>query len=1676
MIFRGSHRWRPPGLWGSSVDTNVPTLSEVQDLYDRCLYKQAYNLAIQRGPLASWRGTADRVLAGRLAFNLGAGRLGLAHHLRAWRNDREDIDAAYYYARALFATEGPLPAWRFLDARDIRLDATAIQKADLAALRGALAAAMRDFDAADMWIKLAEKLAPDHTWTLVEKSSVLEMQDRYADAIEVSARALQLRPWYRPAVQSHGHLLVLMNRDEEALAFLKEAALHIESNAIYWQLAELQGELGLNQEFHESVERLVDLTPLRDRHFEEWLLSRRCDGAYRGGNIELAKELAGKIDVPYYKLLKANLDAAGADARRVMLNVPFVRQHRVTCAPATLSAISRYWNMPADHLSVAEEICYDGTPYASERGWAERNGWAVREFTLSWDSAVALIDRGVPFTLTTHETTNSHLQAVIGYDSRKKVLLIRDPFVREVREFLAEQMLDRYKPFGPRAMAMVPVAQAQRYDGVELPDAPLWDRHTQITVALMAHDRPRGAELYQSMAAMAPDHSLTIESRFTLAAYDADVTTELECIDRLLTMFPGNRFWTLLKCSRLRRLGRPREAASLLAEVSAQKDAEPVFPLMHADSLREDARQWPLAHKLTRKALRIAREDPAAYSQHASILWDLRRFDEAMQAYRVAACLGDKNEQMAESFFIASRHFKRTDDALKFLRNRFERFGRKSPEPGKTLFWALEELGRLTEAFDALEQALKLQPDDGLLMLFAAEMHARRGHTERAAELLKQAKGRSRPNNWLRTAAALSYYWGKLAESLGYWRKVLELEPLAIDAHQAIIFRIEEVQGRAAAVEHLRQTIERFPHHLALRELEAQWLRPDDPAACEESLRKLIELHPNNAWAFRELAGMLSDLGRIDEALKLMEQARPLEPESTSFHNVMAAVLIAANRIVEARKHMRRAIELDIDNDWALRRLVGSADSLAARRAEIDFITVRLRESVTFGAALLAFQEEAANTISPDDLLTILQESLDSRPDLWHTWSVVAMQLMQMDRVPEATALLRTATERFPLMAKLWLDLAEACRLRLDREGEIAALKQAMDVRPDWLVPLRRLADACEREGELEQARELFERAVARDPSDPASHGLLAEALWKLGDQKAAIASIEKALSLRPDYGWAWGHLDDWSRQMGKPRQVQDFARDMTRRRPGDPNAWVALSNTLYEGDHFAERLAALDKALALAPRLVEAHDRRAVLLAEAYKFDEARKACQPAVFAELPLPLRGRAAWIEAKRGNLTQAIDLMRQALRHDDSYYWGWTMLAEWCRQKEDVDGLVVAATHLARLAPNDPQSLGSLADAKLRAGDRAAAKAALERAFALAPDYGYAGNTLFDMQVEDKEFSAAAETLERHRPHMKPGEHLAYRVNLAARSGARSEACLHLKQLVRTPCERWVIDGIAARAMQDAGWVEDVNRTIAEAVTDPNVNANAVAAMVAAHANDSEFRQCDAALDALDPESDAWATAAQAYLEAMGARKHAAAIRRFVTKHKARLRSRPHLWGSAGYALIQIDDARPCAQWMCDWQEREGVEPWMLTNYTQALRSINRHAEATAVHQAALSLPADNTVAEHELWLAFDLAVAGDARFAKALVTQVESGTLSPYFQALHAIIDALISIQSADDADGFGHAKRKISTLTLSFSWIRKDRPMKDSLLRAVKRIAAIRGGFGARVWQTLHWMKLIFSR
>src|SRR5690606_12819676 len=103
------------------------------------------------------------------------------------------------------------------------------------------------------------------------------------------------------------------------------------------------------------------------------------------------------------------------------------------------------------------------------------------------------------------------------------------------------------------------------------------------------------------------------------------------------------------------------------------------------------------------------------------------------------------------------------------------------------------------------------------------------------------------------------------------------------------------------------------------------------------------------------------------------------------------------------------------------------------------------------------------------------------------------------------------------------------------------------------------------------------------------------------------------------------------------------------------------------------------------------------------------------------PLELRGRAAWIEAQRGRVQEAMAQMRAVLAEDPAYFWGWERLADWCRDYGTPKEYLEAANALVRLSPRDGIACGYQGEARMRTGDRAGAKQSYAKALELMPDY-------------------------------------------------------------------------------------------------------------------------------------------------------------------------------------------------------------------------------------------------------------------------------------------------------------------------------------------------------------------
>jgi tetratricopeptide (TPR) repeat protein len=1406
-------------------------LASVLDLYEQGLYLQAYELGRSIAPLKAWGNTEARILAGRMAGNLGGPKLGDWHFVRAYRRAPDHPETCWYFANYLANRRGPLFAWEFMRRKGDFPHAAPELRAHWFALHGTVLGRLRDFDAAADWLVRAEKTDASHPWIALERAALYALEDRHDDAEQAARRALAMRPWYRPAVQWVAHFLVEKERDGEAVELLTDAAARLESCAIYTQLAALQIELKRYEDCGRSLDEFERLAPLLEKELAEWLAARRSDVAYYLGDFEQAREQAKKVSGRFYETIAGRLEDPPPDARRVELNVGFVRQHHQTCAPATLAAICKFWHMPGEHLEMAAAISYAGTPHHSERRWAEEHGWVVREFTVTWDSAVALLDRGIPFTLTTTEPTTSHLQACIGYDARRGTLVIRDPSLRNQAELLADGLFERYRSTGPRGKALVPSEWAHRLTGLGLPDAALYDHLYALERGLEVHDRDRAERAWRAMRDVAPDHRLSWDARRTLARYDADQTQILACVDELLKRFPEDTALQLARAACLRELSRRDDHLAVLKTLADRSPTDPVCWQRYAAELAFDAREHPRALALLRRSVRATPAAAGNYYQLANIRWAQRRFDDALALYRFAFCLEDKDEFLARAYFRAARSRARTAEALDVLKRRFERFGARSWLPARTLYGAYAELERLPEAFAVLEDAMRLRPDDGDLVLFVAEMAGQHGDFDRAEGLLARAEGKSQPTVWLRTAANLASARGDLARARTLWAEVVRVEPLAEDAHRALADRLADTQGREAAKAHLAATCERFPHNYALTRLYLDWLRDDGVAAGEPVVRRLIEIHPADAWARRELAWYLLEQGRLDEAARETEIARQLEPTAVATFNVLGQLHARQGHVEEAKEAYRQAIRTAVDYEYALHELVALCETHVERREALRFVHQELVRQVIYGEALLAFRDVALLALEPDELLKILREALDARPDLWHAWAAVVRQLLDADRPDEAHALARQAVERFPLLPALWLDLARACRLRKDDAGEIDALDRALQINPTWTVALRQLADAYERRGQPDIARTTLERAVARAPLAAINHYELAELRWRHGEREAALDCVRHAFDLDPGLDRAWDRLCDWSRRLEKPEVALDAAKALTGRRAGEARSWLRLAQAWMrlprrpdadqEKLRVDETLRAFDAAIALNPRNPDYHDQKAAALAQARRFDEARAACRPPAWgAKPPLMLRGRSAWVAAQEGKFDEAIAQMRAVLQEDPKYYWAWTQVADWCQATSRFADYLQAANEMCKLAPHTAVPLAYRGEAKLRTGDPAGGTADLREALALTPDYALPGILLFDEALAAGDLPEARRLLEHLTTHVGGDVVTARAVQYHCRGNEPEAAVAALRRLCASGDPMtWPLDA-AAQAFAQAGWTDRLFGVFRDAVEEPH----------------------------------------------------------------------------------------------------------------------------------------------------------------------------------------------------------------------------------------------------------------
>ena len=1582
------------------------TERQILELYESGRYITAYQNLLGSGGLDALKGPSGRCLAGRLASVLGAPRYGASIHLRTWR-ESPDIEVLSYYIAMEFGQKyGPVYGLKFLDSISTQ-DLSPRATSDIESARVYMLAALRDFGPAESALSRAFAAEPDRAWLYITKGSLMQCQDRPEEALEAYQRALQERPFYRPAIQVLAGQMIQLNRVDEARSLLIEACDHLQCGTLHLQLGQLERELSMYESARNRLNAALPLMPLydRDRNSKKNYLGLASTLAYDVGDIDESIRLSKEADTTFHKAFVENLEQHRSTGRRVVLDVGFTLQHDVTCVPATLSTLCQYWKKPVEHLEIAEEICYDGTPAHVEREWLEDHGFFCREFTLDWETALALIDAGLPFTQTLTGYTMGHMQAVIGYDSRCGVLIYRDPNVRHSGEVLGKELLEHLQSTGPRGMVFVPEALRSKLEEHHLPDHELWTLSHRVSVALASHRRDEAVELCHELQERAPDHRITTHSRARIAAYDGDLRKLEELTDRLLADFPKDQYQWSVKLRILRQLATRTDRLRVLEELCDRPDCETVYRHQLLDELVGIPSEQDQVEYLLKRTLRANSIDPQTFTLIARQKWGTGDREESLEWYRYAACLETRAEDRSMTYFYAACALNRSEEAIVMLRDRFNRFKTRDSGPARSLVEALDHLFMTREALEVLREAIQARPEDGDLRLFTSLFLMRLGKLEKAQEQLDHAKNNCHEADWLATAAQIAQQHGRLDEAFHYLNNSLKKNPLNVQTHRRTAEVLADWRGTDFAAQYLTKYVQRFPRNADLRALLVEVSSEVGAELAAQVAKEHLELHPEDGWCWRELAFKYVELKKWSEATLAAQEAEKSDPQARELQLLLSMIATGKGEQDSAREHCVKALQISVDYPAAMQELIRLCDSQEERQHLAKVILGEMKRQVIYGDTLHTFRHFADQAFDAEQALAIVEEAQAARPDLWQSSSAVVAQLVAMQRLDEAVAEAKSNANKFPLLPVVWIDLANVYLASGNSQKEIEALGKALKINSRNGETLRNLAEAYRRSGNIKKEKQFLHRACESEPRNVAHRGALADCYWREGDRTTALKTLRQAIEQEPAYDWGWERLENWSYVVNEPGQLVETTQRIVAARPQSLTAWLQRADILERfPERSGERKDAIEQALEIDPRSINAHEHQARFLATHGLFKEALSACAPAVFSNRqPLQLQTRAAIIEYQRGNRDKAIQLMHRVVEEDPHYAYAWSQLASWEQEIGHTEEALKCAKELIRIAPHTPASWGYVAECLLNCEQIEEAKTHLKRAMELDTSYLYAGQTLIRLFVDEGSFGEALKVLRTISPHLTEHESVTTECRLQALAKREREANNAFRSACRTTADSSDLLLAAVDQMLRHGWAEQIKETIRDALKEKLASPQAVSVLVEVLAREAKLSEIEALCESLDDTSSHWVEAVTAYLEVLGDAQTVDRIRAFISPRQAKLRAHTNSWALAGLALQLSGQWSATVNWMADWKQRSEAETHHLGPLALSLLSLARTQETIEVVDHALTLPLAPTTDTLRVLGACAEALHGNPEATASRIASVTPQFLSTYYASLYMLL-------------------------------------------------------------------------
>ena len=490
---------------------------------------------------------------------------------------------------------------------------------------------------------------------------------------------------------------------------------------------------------------------------------------------------------------------------------------------------------------------------------------------------------------------------------------------------------------------------------------------------------------------------------------------------------------------------------------------------------------------------------------------------------------------------------------------------------------AEKDPSRLGPAIEHLSAARRLAPADiGTAVSLARALLAADRAAEAAVVLDDLPELGNQPMIQRLTAEAKAKA-GRLREAETIYRALYEADPGDREIAAALIDLYEDQDQLDRSLEVLRALEHRDPSNSAISErIVLDLARAGRFAESEAAARDLVAKRPENRAGRRLLATVLFERGSTEEGEKILRAMIEADPEEPMSRRALAAEMTRERRFAEAQRDVRR-------DDPAVRRRSASgggeepeprsssASSHTSRRTGPRRAGSSDRFRSRTASSILARPASCSRpTATESSLPTASSGRAPSRPptpriptgsataaefefrtgaekaaeekldalaatgDL-ESMMAVADAYARLKRFGAAVRVARSATEKFPESSEALFRLGSSLeRAGTSSEAETVFLK-LLEERPNDAATQNYLGYMwADRGVQLDRAREMLEKAVAREPRNAAYLDSLGWAYFRLGRMEAAEKNLREAARREPTDPTIEEHLGDLEMKQGE--------------------------------------------------------------------------------------------------------------------------------------------------------------------------------------------------------------------------------------------------------------------------------------------------------------------------------------------------------------------------------------------------------------------------------------------------------------------------------------------------------------------------------------------------------------